>query len=80
MLNNRLDLANKRISEPEYGSNKITQNEAKRSEERLSDTRNRMLMPITDLNKFPDGNNTEDRVAVVWSHNGLELTWNDDIK
>lgn len=37
MLNNRPDIANERISEPENGSNKITQNETQRCGERLKD-------------------------------------------
>ena len=35
------------------------------SQGRLSDTETRMIVSITNLNKFPDGHNTGDRIAVV---------------
>ena len=35
------------------------------SQGRLSDTETRMIASITNLNKFPDGHNTGDRIAVV---------------
>lgn len=51
MLNNSLDLAKDEISEPEDGSNKITQDEAQRYEEILKDTKSR-ITPIINLFRF----------------------------
>lgn len=52
MLNNRFDLAKKRISEQEDGSKKITQNEAQKYEEELRDTKYIMRMPTINLINF----------------------------
>lgn len=52
VLNNRFDLAKKRISEQEAGSKKITQNEVQKYEEELRDTKYIMIMPIINLINF----------------------------
>lgn len=52
VLNNRFDLAKKRISEQEAGSKKITQNEVQKYEEELRDTKYIMIMPTINLINF----------------------------
>lgn len=67
VLNNNFDLAKEKISEPEDGSDKITQNEAQRYEEIIKDTENRMKTPTKNLLRFSRGNNTEDSVVYLKS-------------